>query len=61
MPGKYFTYPKITIVVLCAIVFILGAILAKKTSVQHSWRLDAAYTECAQFNPENGQFEWVAQ
>lgn len=60
MPGKYFTYPKITIVVLFACWFILGTMLGA-TSVQHSWRLDAASTECAQFNPENGQFEWVAQ
>ena len=59
MPGKYFTL-KMAIVVLCAVVFILGTMLGA-TSVQHSWRLDAAYTECAQFNPENGQFEWVAQ
>jgi len=28
------------------------------TSVQNSWRLDAAKTECAQFNPMHGQFEW---
>ena len=60
MPGKYFTYPKMTIVVLCAVVFILGTMLGA-TSVQHSWRLDAASTECAQFNPKHGQFEWVAQ
>lgn len=57
MPGKYF---KQLNVILYAIIFILGGMLGA-TSVQHSWRLDAAYTECAQFNPENGQFEWVAQ
>jgi len=37
--------------------FILGSMLAA-TSVQNSWRLDAAKTECAQFNPMHGQFEW---
>ena len=57
MPGKYF---KQLNVILYAIVFILGGMLGA-TSVQHSWRLDAAYTECAQFNPKHGQFEWVAQ
>ena len=29
------------------------------TSVQDTWRLDAAKTDCAQFNPSNGHFEWV--
>ena len=37
--------------------FILGSMLAA-TSVQNTWRLDAAKTECAQFNPMHGQFEW---
>ena len=57
MPGKYF---KQLNVILYAIIFILGGMLGA-TSVQHSWRLDAASTECAQFNPKHGQFEWVAQ
>jgi len=37
--------------------FILGSMVAA-TSVQNTWRLDAAKTECAQFNPMHGQFEW---
>ena len=38
--------------------FILG-IAISSTSVQNSWRLDAAATSCAQFNPAHGQFEWL--
>ncbi len=38
--------------------FILGTMLSAN-SVQHGWRLDAAKTECAQFNPTHGQFEWL--
>jgi len=56
MPIRY----RIFFVMASCVVFILGTMLGA-TSVQHSWRLDAASTECAQFNPENGQFEWVAQ
>jgi len=40
--------------------FILGSMLAA-TSVQNTWRLDAAKTECAQFNPMHGQFEWLSE
>ena len=60
MPGKYYTYPKLTAGLLCAIVFILGTMFGA-TSVRNSWTLDAASTECAQFNPENGQFEWIPE
>ena len=38
--------------------FMLG-IAISSTSVQNSWRLDAAATSCAQFNPAHGQFEWL--
>jgi hypothetical protein len=38
--------------------FTVGAILGAG-SVQSAWRLDAASTECAQFDPANGQFEWI--
>lgn len=44
------------IVVLIAV--IIGSIFGANT-VQSSWRLDAAATECAQFNPSHGQFEWL--
>jgi hypothetical protein len=38
--------------------FILGLAFGA-TSEQNSWRLDAAATSCAQFNPAHGQFEWL--
>jgi hypothetical protein len=37
--------------------FFVGVLIAA-CSVQNSWRVDAAATECAQFNPLNGHFEW---
>jgi hypothetical protein len=37
--------------------FFVGVLIAA-CSVQNSWRVDAAATECAQFNPSNGHFEW---
>jgi len=53
-------YKSTAIIVLVASVisFLLGSILGS-TSVQNSWRLDAAQTSCAQFNPLNGHFEWI--
>jgi hypothetical protein len=48
----------ITIGVLFLTAFTLGATLGAG-SVQSPWRLDAASTECAQFDPANGQFEWI--
>jgi len=40
------------------VTFVLGSCLGA-SSVQDTWRLDAAATECAQFNPSNGHFEWM--
>ena len=48
----------IIIGVLFLTAFTVGAILGAG-SVQSAWRLDAASTECAQFDPANGQFEWI--
>lgn len=55
-------YKSTAIIVLVAAVisFLLGSILGS-TSVQNSWRLDAAQTSCAQFNPLHGQFEWIKE
>jgi len=39
---------------------LLGAIIAG-TSITNDWRLDSAKTECAQFNPTNGHFEWLSE
>jgi hypothetical protein len=44
--------------VLVAIAFIVGSMIGA-TSTQNSWRMDAASTECAQFNPLTGHFEWL--
>jgi hypothetical protein len=44
------------IVVLMAV--IIGSMFGAN-SVHSQWRLDAAVSECAQFNPSNGQFEWL--
>jgi len=38
----------------------LGSIIAG-TSITNDWRLDSAKTECAQFNPTNGHFEWLSE
>ena len=38
----------------------LGSIIAA-TSTTNGWRLDSAKTECAQFNPTNGHFEWLSE
>ena len=40
--------------------FFIGVVIAA-SSVQNSWRLDAAATECAQFNPLHGHFEWLTE
>ena len=40
------------------VTIVLGSCLGA-SSVQDTWRLDAAATECAQFNPSNGHFEWI--
>lgn len=40
--------------------FFIGVVIAA-SSVQNSWRLDAAATECAQFNPLHGHFEWLKE
>lgn len=46
------------VVTLSMVTFVLGSCLGA-SSVQDTWRLDAAATECAQFNPSNGHFEWI--
>jgi len=43
---------------LVAIAFMAGSMLGA-SAVQKTWQLDAATTECAQFNPIYGNFEWV--
>jgi len=48
----------IPFIVVILISFLIGSMFGS-TSVQSSWRLDAAATECAQFNPSNGHFEWL--
>ena len=48
------------IAIMTSVGIITGAIVAA-TSVQSNWRLDAAKTECAQFNPTHGQFEWLSE
>ncbi len=48
------------VIVLMGLSLILGVVIAA-TSVQNSWRLDAAETECAQFNSLHGQFEWIKE
>jgi hypothetical protein len=58
MPGNYFTYPKLSVLVLFLLALFIGSMLGA-TSVQGSWRLEAAQTECAQFNPQNGHFQWL--
>ena len=40
------------------ITFTLGSCVGA-TSVQKTWQLNAAKTDCAQFNPEHGMFEWT--
>ena len=47
------------IVAVAMTVGLLAGSLMSGTSIQNSWRLDAAKTECAQFNPTHGQFEWL--
>jgi len=48
----------VIVAITMSIGIITGAMVAA-TSVQNTWRLDAAKTECAQFNPTHGQFEWL--
>ena len=50
----------ILIVIIGAIILLIGSMLGA-SAVQSSWRLDAAQTSCAQFNPLNGQFEWLEE
>ena len=48
--------------VIVLVVLLVGILIGSgiaAISVQNSWRLDAAKTECAQFNPTHGQFEWL--
>jgi hypothetical protein len=45
-------------IILNVVSFFIGVVIAA-SSVQNSWRLDAAATECAQFNPSHGHFEWL--
>ena len=49
------------IVIAVASLFI-GALVGSMvgaTSVQNTWSYDAAQTQCAQFNPKSGHFEWL--
>ena len=46
------------VLTLSMVTFVLGSCFGA-SSVQDTWRLDAAATECAQFNPSNGHFEWI--
>ena len=48
----------ITVLVVLLVGVLIGSGIAA-ISVQSNWRLDAAKTECAQFNPTHGQFEWL--
>tara|TARA_B110000238_G_scaffold201150_1_gene255276 strand:- start:6275 stop:6448 length:174 start_codon:yes stop_codon:yes gene_type:complete len=50
--------PKVACLCISAFVFLAGIVVGS-TAVQNSWRLDAAQTSCAQFNPQYGQFEWL--
>ena len=43
---------------LASVSILIGSMIGA-TSVQSTWQLDAAQTTCAQFNPENGHFEWI--
>jgi len=54
------TDKNVTVLVVLFVGVLLGSGIAA-TSVQNSWRLDAAKTECAQFNPMYGQFEWLSE
>ena len=49
-------------VVLVGVSLFVGALIGSMvgaTSVQNSWSYDSAQTECAQFNPKSGHFEWL--
>jgi hypothetical protein len=49
-------------VVFVGVSLFVGALIGSMvgaTSVQNSWSYDAAQTECAQFNPKSGHFEWL--
>jgi len=50
----------VIVAIMTSVGIITGAMVAA-TSVQNTWRLDAAKTECAQFNPMHGQFEWLSE
>jgi len=50
--------------VIVLVVLLVGILIGSgiaAISVQSNWRLDAAKTECAQFNPTHGQFEWLSE
>ena len=50
----------VIIAIMTSVGIFTGAMVAA-ISVQSNWRLDAAKTECAQFNPTHGQFEWLSE
>jgi|TARA_R110002167_G_scaffold224773_1_gene430190 hypothetical protein len=37
---------------------LIGSMVGSMT-VQKTWSYDAAQTQCAQFNPKSGHFEWL--
>jgi len=44
------------------VLLFVGALIGSMvgaTSVHNSWSYDSAQTECAQFNPKSGHFEWL--
>ena len=52
------------VLIACIIAISIGAIIGMmigSSSVHSTWQLDAAGTTCAQFNPKNGQFEWIPE
>ena len=49
---------RLTAIICCAVCIFAGSMIGA-TAVQESWRLDAAQSECARFNPEKGHFEWL--
>lgn len=50
---------KIVASIIVGAVLLISGMMIGSTSVTNSWRLDAAQSSCAQFNPEHGQFEWI--
>jgi hypothetical protein len=43
------------IVLLCTV----GGGMVGSSVVESGWQFDTAQTECAQFSPKTGQFEWI--